>query len=57
MSQYQDKIRTENQIEVDAEQGEEQNHTVHDGDEHDARELHHLALYQQGKKVQELVMG
>ena len=51
MSQYQDKLRTEDQIEVDAEQGEERNHTVDDGDEHDARELQNLALYQQGKKV------
>ena len=55
MSQYQDKIRTENQIEVDAEQGEERNHTVDDGDEHDARELQNLALYQQGTKVRESV--
>ena len=42
--QPQDKVRTENQIEVDAEQGEEHHDTVDYSDENDARDLHHVAL-------------
>ena len=51
--------RTEYQIDVDAEQGEERDHSVDQRDETETKALHRLALKGQSmdKKVQELVVG